>query len=68
MSGTVTDTIYVKEGTGVHCYKVCVIPDWQIEQIADAVVKKLAGDEEKMTFMDIIREMAGEVEDAESEV
>lgn len=43
MSGTATDTIYVKESTGVQVYKTCIIPDWQVEQIAIEVVRKLGG-------------------------
>lgn len=36
-----TKTIYIKETGGVEIYKICEIPYWQIEQIADVVVKKL---------------------------
>lgn len=56
---------YTDLGNGMgHGYaeeiEVVELTDECIERIADAVAKKLAGDEEKMTFMDIIREMAGE--------
>lgn len=37
--------IYAEEHGGAEIYRVCVIPDWQVEQIADAVVKKLSCDE-----------------------
>ena len=36
-----TKTISIKETGGVEIYRVCEIPYWQIEQIADMVVKKL---------------------------
>ena len=42
--GTATEaikTISIKETGGVEIYRVCEIPYWQIEQIADMVVKKL---------------------------
>lgn len=56
---------YTDLGNGMgHGYaeeiEVVELTDECIERIADAVAKKLAGDEKKMTFMDIIREMAGE--------
>lgn len=37
----------------VKIYKVCVIPDWQIEKIADAVVRKLKEKEEVSIFKPI---------------
>ena len=37
-----TKVIYAEE-LGAEIYRVCIIPDWQIEQIADAVVRKLGG-------------------------
>lgn len=40
-----TKVIYAEELGGAQIYRVCVIPDWQIEQIADAVAKKLSCDE-----------------------
>lgn len=43
ISKTTTKTIYVQDNGGAEVYKVCVIPDWQIEKIADAVVKMLSG-------------------------
>lgn len=36
-----TKVIYAEELGGAEIYRVCVIPDWQIEKIADAVVRKL---------------------------
>ena len=42
-TGVPTKTIYVQETGCVEVYRLCTIPDWQIEQIADAVVRKLGG-------------------------
>ena len=44
IGGTATEatkTIAIRETGGVEIYKVCEIHYWQIEQIADMVVKKL---------------------------
>lgn len=42
------------EGLGeAEIYRVCVIPDWQIERIADAVVRKLKEDEGVSIFKPI---------------
>ena len=42
-TGFPTKTIYVKETGCTEVYRLCEIPYWQIEQIADAVVRKLGG-------------------------
>lgn len=42
-TGFPTKTIYVNEPDGIEVCRLCEIPYWQIEQIADAVVRKLGG-------------------------
>lgn len=42
-----TKVISAEEHGGAEIYRVCVIPDWQIERIADAVVRKLGKKDER---------------------
>lgn len=46
-TGAPTKTIHVKETDGVEVCRLCEIPYWQIEQIADAVVRKLREKDER---------------------
>lgn len=48
-----TKVIYAEERGGAEIYRVCVIPDWQVEQIAEAVVRKLKEKEGVSTFKPI---------------
>ena len=53
MSGSGTEAkkvIYAKAIGTAEIYRVCIIPDWQVEQIAEAVVRKLKEKEGVSTF------------------